>query len=59
MKLADFMREDVETVEEDVPAIQLAKIFLMKRVRQILVVRKGKFIGVVNLQGFSTKLFWA
>jgi CBS domain-containing protein len=58
-KLADFMREDVETVEADVPAIQLAKIFLMKRVRQIIVTRDGKFIGAVSLQGFSTKLFWA
>jgi nitrogen PTS system EIIA component len=58
-KLADFMREDVVTVSADTPAVQLAKIFLQQKVRQIQVVRDRRLLGVVNLTGFATKLFWA
>lgn len=58
-KLADFMREDFIAVEEEIPAIQLAKIFLMNNVRQIIVSKGQKLCGVVNIAGFSTKLFWA
>lgn len=58
-KLADFMREDVVTVPSDMPAVQLAKIFLRQGIRQIQVVRDRELVGVVNLAGFSTKLFWA
>ncbi len=58
-KLADFMREDVVTVSADTPAVQLAKILLQQGVRQIQVVRDRRLLGVVNLSGFATKLFWA
>lgn len=58
-KLADFMREDQVTVGPDTPAVQLAKIFLKQGVRQIQVLDGRRLVGVVNLVGFSTKLFWA
>ena len=58
-KLADFMSEDYVSVPPDTPAVQLAKIFLMSQARQIQVLEGRKLVGVVNLGGFSTKLFWA
>lgn len=58
-RLADFMREQFVSVSPDVPAIQLARIFLSERVREILVLEGRKLVGVVNLSGFITKLFWA
>jgi PTS system nitrogen regulatory IIA component len=58
-KIADIMREEVVTVAEALPAIQLAKMFIMENLRQIIVSRDGKFAGVVNLHSFTTKLFWA
>lgn len=58
-KIADFMRENPVSVEEELPAIQLAKIFIMSNTRQILVTKGSKLVGAVNLNGFSTKLFWA
>jgi CBS domain-containing protein len=57
-KLADFMRENMVVVDQDIPAIQLAKIFLMDRQRQIIVTSGGKLAGVVNLKSFISKLFW-
>jgi CBS domain-containing protein len=59
MKLADFMREEYVKVAPDVPAIQLAKIFLMDKTRQILVMEGRRLLGVVNLRSFISKLFWA
>lgn len=59
-RLADFMREDYVSVNEDIPAIQLAKIFCQSGgLRQIIVMRNGKPCGVVNIKNFITKLFWA
>lgn len=58
-KIADFMQEEFVSIDESVPAIQLAKIFLMKNIRQIIVTKEGKLSGVVNINGFITKLFWA
>jgi PTS system nitrogen regulatory IIA component len=58
-KIADFMQEQFVSIDESVPAIQLAKIFLMKNIRQIIVTNNGKLTGVVNINGFITKLFWA
>ncbi len=57
-KLADFMREEVIKVDETLPAIQLAKMFLVHKCRQIMVARGNKLIGVVNLKDFVTKMFW-
>jgi len=58
-KLADFMSEEFISVAPDTPAVQLAKIFLMSQARQIQVLDGRRLVGVVNLSGFSTKLFWA
>ena len=58
-KVADFMREEYISVDENVPAIQLAKIFMVDNVRRIIVTSKGKFAGVVDIQDFTTQLFWA
>ncbi len=58
-KLADFMHEDCLTVPPDMPAVQLAKMFLLKGVRQIQVVKGRRLLGTVSLGGFCTKLFWA
>lgn len=57
--LADIMREDFIAIDEDIPAIQLAKIFVMKNTRQILITKNSKFSGTVNLDTFTTKIFWA
>jgi nitrogen PTS system EIIA component len=58
-KLADVLREDYVSVTASAPAVQLAKIFLMKPVRQIQVLDGKRLIGVVDLGEYSTKLFWA
>jgi mannitol/fructose-specific phosphotransferase system IIA component (Ntr-type) len=58
-KVADFMHDKYVAVPPDMPAIQLAKIFLMQQVRQIQVVDGSRFLGVVNLDGFSSQIFWA
>lgn len=57
-KLADFMREDFIKVPEDLPAIQLAKIFLVNKCRQIVVADGNRLVGVVNLKDFVSKMFW-
>lgn len=57
-RMADFMRGDAVVVEGDLPAIQLAKLFLMEKITQIIVTENGKYAGVVNLQDFNRKLFW-
>jgi PTS system nitrogen regulatory IIA component len=58
-RLADFMREKYASVAPEVPAIQLARIFLGEGVRLILVLEGRKLVGVVTLSGFIAKLFWA
>jgi len=58
-KVADFMREDHVTVSGEVPAIQLAKVFLNRKVRQILVVDGRKLLGTVDVHAFMAKIFWA
>ena len=57
-KVADVMREEVITVESDVPAVQLAKLFLVDKVSQLIITRDGKFAGVVELKSFCARLFW-
>ncbi|MBT8043220.1 MAG: PTS sugar transporter subunit IIA [Pontiella sp.] len=58
-KVADFMHDKYVAIPPEMPAIQLAKIFLMQEVRQIQVVDGSRFLGVVNLDGFSSQIFWA
>ena len=57
-KLADFMSEDMITVDINIPAVQLAKLFIMHKVDQILVLDKEKLVGLVNTKDFVLKLFW-
>ncbi len=57
-KVADVMREDFVSVEADVPAVQLAKLFLTNKVSQLLITRDGKYAGVVELKSFCARLFW-
>jgi len=58
-RVADVMREDVITVEKSVPAIQLAKLFTMHQLRQLVILDRGAFAGVVELKSFCAQLFWA
>lgn len=58
-KVADFMHDKYVAISPDMPAIQLAKIFLMQKIRQIQVVEGRRFLGSVNLDGFSSQIFWA
>ena len=58
-KVADFMREEYISVEEDIPAVQLAKLFLVHKVQKLFVVKDERTLtGVVELQDFCAKLFW-
>lgn len=58
-RVADVMREDVITVDISVPAIQLAKLFTMHQLRQLVILENGRFAGVVELKSFCAQLFWA
>lgn len=57
-RVADVMREDFLTVEKNVPAIQLAKLFTMHQLRQLVITDRGRFAGVVELKAFCAQLFW-
>lgn len=58
-KVADVMREEFITVSVDIPAVQLAKLFLTNSVNKLMVVdEKGKFAGIVDLRKFASHLFW-
>lgn len=57
-KVADVMQEDYVAVEADVPAVQLAKLFLVNKVSQMLITRDGKYAGIVELKSFCARLFW-
>lgn len=58
-KLADVLREEFIKVDLDMPAIQLAKLFILHNVRQLIVAdEKGRPAGVVRLKDFCAKLFW-
>ena len=58
-KVADIMREEFESTNVDAPAVELARMFLVNRLSQLIVVdHDGKPAGVVTLKDFSAKLFW-
>lgn len=58
-KVADVMREEYLSVPETMPAIQLAKLFIVNSVRQMIILDgKGKLAGIVELKDFCGKLFW-
>ncbi|NUM54539.1 MAG: PTS sugar transporter subunit IIA [Candidatus Hydrogenedentes bacterium] len=58
-KVADFMRERVLTVPPDMPAIQVAKLFLTEGERQVRVVDGRRLLGTIELRDFMAMLFWA
>ena len=58
-KVADVMREDFVKVSSEVPAIQLAKLFLTHHVAELPVVdADGSLRGRVPMKDFCAKLFW-
>ena len=58
-KVADLMREEYLAVPQNLPAIQLAKLFIVHSVRQMIVINEtGKLAGIVELKDFCGKLFW-
>ncbi|MBR7156533.1 MAG: PTS sugar transporter subunit IIA [Lentisphaeria bacterium] len=57
-KIADVMREEFISVDSTVPAVQLAKLFLVNKTNQLLVTKEGKFAGMVELKSFCARLFW-
>ncbi len=54
--LADIMSDDYVTVSEESPAIEVAKGMCKRGVRQVLVVRDEKLVGVIAIQDFITKV---
>lgn len=57
-KVADVMREEFLTADRGVPAIQLAKLFMNHRVKQLILTDGRHFAGVVEFKAFCAKLFW-
>ncbi|MCQ2380626.1 MAG: CBS domain-containing protein, partial [Victivallaceae bacterium] len=56
-KVGDAMNTIV-TAEVNVPAVQLAKTFIMEQVREIAITDSGKFVGMVEINDFCSHLFW-
>ena len=58
-KVADVMREEYVSANINDPAVKLAKMFLMTKLSQLVIVDdNGKLAGRVTLKDFSAKLFW-
>ncbi len=58
-RIADVMREEFLRADRKAPAIQLAKLFLVHKARQLVITdADGKLAGVVELKDFCAKLFW-
>lgn len=58
-KIADIMRAEFVSAGEDVPAIQLAKLFLVDKAPQIVIQNAaGKVVGIVILHAFCAQFFW-
>jgi CBS domain-containing protein len=47
------------TVQESTPAIQVAKVMMRRDVRQVLVLRGNKLVGVISIQDFIRKVLRA
>ena len=57
-KVADLMRTEFTAVDKSVPAIQLAKLFTIHQLQQLVITDKGRFVGVVEIRKFCSRLFW-
>jgi CBS domain-containing protein len=51
--------ERYATVDEESPAIQVAKVMMRRDVRQVYVVRKKRLVGVITIQDFIHKVLRA
>lgn len=58
-RVADFMRDEPLVVGPETPAMELARLFITRGVPQILVAEGPKLLGIVNLQEFTSQIFWA
>jgi mannitol/fructose-specific phosphotransferase system IIA component (Ntr-type)/predicted transcriptional regulator len=58
LPITRFMREDILSIGPDVPAIQLAKLFLLDERRQVVVLDNRRLIGTADLTSYVRKLFW-
>jgi CBS domain-containing protein len=47
------------TVDEDTPAIQVAKVMMRRHVRQVYVLRERRLVGVISIQDFIYKVLRA
>ncbi len=54
-----MMSDRYATVEEKTPAVQVAKVMMKREVRQVLVVRGRKLLGVITMQDFINKVMRA
>lgn len=54
--LAEIMTTEYATVEDDAPAIQVAKEITRRRTNRAYVVRKRKLLGVASLETFLNKI---
>lgn len=58
-RISDIMKELEEPVSENVPAIQLAKLFLMGGQDELILVNdEGRLAGMISLREFCGKFFW-
>ena len=57
-KVADLMRTEFIAVGKDTPAIQLAKLFTIHKLHQLVITDDGRFVGVVDIKKFCARLFW-
>ena len=53
------MSDRYATVNEETPAVQVAKVMMKREVRQVLVVRGRKLLGVITMQDFINKVMRA
>lgn len=53
-----FMREDILSIAPDIPAVQLAKLFLLDERRQVVVMDGRRLVGTIDLTAYVRKLFW-
>jgi CBS domain-containing protein len=47
------------TVDEETPAIQVAKVMMRRDVQRVLVVREKKLMGIISIQDFIHKVLRA
>ena len=52
------MRTEFTAVDKGAPAIQLAKLFTINKLHQLIITDNGRFVGVVEIRKFCARLFW-